>query len=373
MLEDLRARILATRWPEPAPGPAWSQGSDLDELRATLAYWAEGFDWRSQERALNAFPQSLVTIDDVPTHVVHQRAASGTGIPIVLTHGWPGTFVEVLPLIPFLTDPAAHGIDGPAFDVVVPSMPGYAFSPRPDRVGITTRAVAARWHTLMQALGHPRYGAYGTDFGASVATYMALDDPERMLGIHLSNLDTDPDTGPDSRPLSDAERRFLDERARWDMAERGYSRIQSTKPQTLAYGLTDSPAGLAAWVLEKWRSWSDSGGDLFGSLSRDTLLTMLTITWATRSIGSSIRDYVDNRAHARPLGPADRVTVPTAVALFDHEFVPEGSPPREWAERLYDVRRWTPMPRGGHFAPTEEPELLARDIVAFFGGLRRDR
>ncbi len=366
VLSDLRARILNTRWPDPAPGAPWGQGTDLGYLRGMLAYWADGFDWRARERELNGFAHFRVELDGVRIHFVHERAAHGRGIPLILTHGWPSTFVEMLPLVPLLTDPGAHGIDGPAFDVVIPSLPGYGFSGRPARTGVTTRYTADLWHRLMRGLGYGRYGAHGGDFGAGVATFMALDDPEPMLGLHLSNLENGPYTGPGTRPFSDAERAYLEQARRWDAAEGGYKAIQSTKPQTVGYGLNDSPAGLAAWVLEKWRSWSDSNGDLEGRFSRDFLLTTLTIFWATQTIAPSMRDYFDNRATGYTLGRGDFVGVPTAVAVFAEQFVPEGSPPREWAERLYNVRRWTPMPGGGHFAASEEPEPLARDIAAFF-------
>jgi pimeloyl-ACP methyl ester carboxylesterase len=363
VLSDLRARIRATRWPDPAPGPAWSQGTDLAYLRDLCSYWADGFDWRAQERELNAFAHFRAELDGVRIHFVHERARRGRGIPLILTHGWPSTFAELLPLVPLLTDPD----DGPAFDLVIPSLPGYAFSERPARVGVDYRSVAALWHRLMRGLGYERYGAGGGDFGAGVATLMALDDPEPLVGLHLSNLELAPFTGPGSRPLSKAERAYLEQSRRWADAERGYSAIQSTKPQTLGYALNDSPAGLAAWVLEKWRSWTDSGGELEGRFSREFLLTTLMLYWATGTITSSMRDYFDNRWFGVTLGPDDFARVPTAIAVFANQFVPEGEPPREWAERLYDVRRWTAMPSGGHFAPAEEPERLADDIAAFFG------
>jgi pimeloyl-ACP methyl ester carboxylesterase len=272
--------------------------------------------------------------------------------------------------VPLLTDPAAHGIDGPEFDLVIPSLPGYGFSERPAREGVTTRDTARRWHELMRGLGYKRYGVGGTDFGSAVATFMALDDPEPVIGLHLSNVDVAPYTGPDSKPLSDAERDYVAHVERWDAVERGYSSIQSTKPQTVAHGLNDSPAGLAAWILEKWRSWSDSGGDLDACFARDFLLTVVTLYWATETIASSMRDYLDNRrAGLYAFEAGDFVGVPTGIALFSGNFVSEGEPPREWAERMYDVRRWMPMPAGGHFAAAEQPELLARDIAAFFGGL----
>jgi len=367
VLSDLRARIRNTRWPPGAPGREWEQGTDLEYLKDLLGYWADGFDWRAQERELNRFKHFRAEIDGVAIHFVHERARRGKGVPIILTHGWPSAFIELLPLVPLLSDPRAHGIDGPAFDLVIPSLPGYGFSGRPARANY--RSVAALWHRLMSGLGYERYGAGGGDFGAGVTTLMALDEPRRMIGIHLSNLELSPWMGEGSRPLSSAERAYLAQRQRWDESERGYSSIQSTKPQTLAYALNDSPAGLAAWILEKWRSWADTGGSLEGRFSRDFLLTLVTLYWVTETVTTSMRDYFDNRWHGISLGPNDFVRVPTGIANFTTQLIFEGDPPREWAERLYDVRQWTPMPRGGHFAPAEEPERLARDLATFFAGL----
>jgi pimeloyl-ACP methyl ester carboxylesterase len=369
VLSDLRARIRNTRWPDQAPGTVWEQGTDLTYLRQVLTYWADGFDWHAQERRLNAFNQFRAELDGVHIHFVHERARRGRGIPLILTHGWPSTFVELLPLVPFLTDPEAHGIDAPGFDVVIPSLPGYGFSERPAQTGVNYRHIAGLWHRLMHGLGYERYGAQGGDFGAGVATFMALDDPEPVVGIHLSNLEIPPYTGPGSRPLSAVERTHLERNEAWQQAEGGYKAIQSTKPQTLGYGLNDSPAGLAAWILEKWRSWADSRGDLDERFSRDFLLTTVTLYWVTQTITSSMRDYFDNRRFGVRLGPQCFVNVPTGIAVFASQFVDEGAPPREWVERLYNVRRWTSMPSGGHFAPAEEPELLARDIAAFYADL----
>lgn len=372
VLADLRDRIARTRWPDQIPGIGWEQGSEREYLRDLLAYWGGEFDWRARERELNAHSQFTADVDGTRIHFVHERARSDgrAAIPVILTHGWPSSFAEYLPLVPLLTDPRAHGIDGPAFDVVIPSLPGYGFSERPARTGQNTRATAAMWHKLMRGLGYRRYGAGGGDFGAGVATFMALDDPERaIVGLHLTNLEIAPYTGPGARPLSAAERSYAAQIASWDAVERGYSSIQSTKPQTVGYGLNDSPAGLAAWILEKWRSWTDSGGDLDAHFSRDSLLTLLTIYWVTQSITATMRDYYDNRWFPERMGPQDFVGVPTGIAVFRNQHVHEGDPPREWVERLYSVARWTPMPRGGHFAPAEEPELAARDIAAFFGAL----
>jgi len=367
VLSDLRARIRNTRWPDQVTGVGWEQGTNLEYLRQVLAYWADEFDWRAQERDLNAFNQFRARLDGVQIHFVHERARRGRGLPLILTHGWPSTFVEMLPLVPLLTEPEAHGIDGPAFDLVIPSLPGYGFSTRPVRVNY--RYIGGLWHQLMRGLGYGRYGAGGGDFGAGVATLMALDDPTPMIGVHLSNLEISPYTGEGSRPLSDAERAYLAQRHRWEEVERGYTAIQSTKPQTLGYALNDSPAGLAAWILEKWWSWTDSGGDFDRRFSRDFLLTMVTLYWVTETITTSMRDYFDNRWHGITLGSGDFVQVPTAIANFARQFIFEGEPPREWAERLYNVRRWTPMPSGGHFAPAEQPQLLARDIATFFAEL----
>jgi pimeloyl-ACP methyl ester carboxylesterase len=369
VLSDLRARIHQTRWPDQLPGSGWEQGTDRQFLRQLLIYWADEFDWQAQERALNTFHHFRAELDGVHIHFVHERAPSGQGIPLILTHGWPSTFVEWLPLVPFLTDPAAHGIAGPAFDVVIPSLPGYGFSERPAHTGVNYRYTAALWHRLMRGLGYTRYGAGGGDFGVGVATFMALDDPAPLIGLYASTWEIAPYTGPGSRPLSEAERRFLAHSEAFWQVEGGYKAIQSTKPQTLAYGLNDAPAGLAAWILEKWRAWSDCHGDLSARFSRDFLLTILMIYWATQTIAPSMRDYFDNRWFGVALGPTDVVQVPTGIAVFAHQTADEGEPPRELAERLYNVRRWTVMPRGGHFAPAEEPELLAHDIATFFAAL----
>jgi pimeloyl-ACP methyl ester carboxylesterase len=369
VLDDLRARIRATRLPEAAPGKPWAQGTDRDWLEGLLAYWAGEFDWQAAEQELNRFAHYRARIGDATVHFVHERARHGRGIPLVLGHGWPSCFAELLPLVPLLTDPAGHGIGGPSFDVVIPSLPGYGFSPRPGVAGGVTYRYAARlWHELMRGLGYARYAAGGGDFGCGIATFMALDDPGPLIGLHLTGLELTPYTGPGSRPLSAAERAYLEQAGRWEQAEAGYYATQSTRPQTLGYALNDSPAGLAAWICEKWRSWSDCRGDLESRFSKNFLLTIVTLYWVTSTITSSMRDYYDNRRwQGEPrLGPADTVRVPTAVAVFPNMLVPEGQPPREWAERLYDIHRWTVMPSGGHFAPAEEPELLARDIAAFF-------
>ncbi|GIH11150.1 multidrug MFS transporter [Rhizocola hellebori] len=338
VLADLRSRILATRWPDQVPSIGWQQGTELVYLQEFLAYWADGFDWAAASESLNQH-EHFMTDDGV--HFVHRRGSGG--LPLLLTHGWPSAFLEYLPLLPLLPD----------FDVVIPSLPGYGFSRRPAQTGVNYRFVASRWHNLMTELGYSRYGAGGGDFGAGVATFLAIDHPDAVTGIHLTTFELSPTDGPQS----EVERAYLAVNDSWATAERGYSSIQSTKPQTVGYGLNDSPAGLAAWLLEKWNSWTDT------TPSRDYLCTLLTLYWATQTITPSMRDYWDNRWKA--VTPT-YVSTPTAFALFPHETVLEGEPPREFAERLYNVQRWTVFDRGGHFAPIEHPNLVAADLAAFF-------
>jgi pimeloyl-ACP methyl ester carboxylesterase len=346
VLDDLRARLRQTRWPDQVPGIGWRQGTELEWLQHLVSYWANEFDWRAWEQRLNALDH--FTWEGI--HFVYKRAASGRGMPLILTHGWPSTFLDYVDILPMLED----------FDLVVPSLPGYGFSPRPAEVGINYRAVAERWHRLMGELGYSRYGASGYDFGAGVTTMLALDHPEAVIGIHLTTLESDLAPVINDAELSDAERSYLAVTREWDTTERGYSAIQSTKPQTVGYGLNDSPAGLAAYIGEKWHSWSDV------TPTDDFLCATLTIYWVTQTITSSMRDYWDNRWF-----PVDRAYVgtPTAFGVFAHQKVSEGEPPRTYLERVYNIRRWTVFPRGGHFAPVEQPAAVAVDVAAFFGGL----
>lgn len=365
-LAELRSRPRSTRWPASAPGEAWRQGVDLDYLQRLCGYWADEFDWTAQVRWLNTFDHYRVNVDGVAIHFVYCPARGGHGVPLILTHGWPSAFVEYLPVASLLNDPEGHGIDGPAFDVVIPSLPGYAYSERPEREGLNYREVARLWHRLMNTPGFERYVCGGTDFGSGVATMMAMDHPSAVYGLHLSNLELQPSTGVGVRPLSAVERSYVARSEAWWRSEGGYKEIQATRPQTIGYALNDSPAGLGAWIVEKWRAWGDTHGDVDARFSRDFLLTIVTLYWLTETATTAARDYFDNRWHPVRLTAGDRVGVPTAVAVFDD---PAGVPPREWADRLYNVTRWTPMPRGGHFAAVEDPELLARDIATFVAGL----
>jgi pimeloyl-ACP methyl ester carboxylesterase len=368
VLDDLRERISRTRWPDEIAGSGWEQGTSLAALRDLLEHWAQRFDWRTREHALNRFAHFRARIDGLWVHFIHQRGRGPRPLPLVLTHGWPSSFVEMTRIIPLLADPAAHGASAAdAFDVVVPSLPGTGFSEQPASPGMTKTRIAQLWNLLMtRVLGYPRYGARGGDIGAGVTSWLGIDFPENVTGIHVSDV-LQPFVGPGAPPLTEAERAFVEAEARWTEAEGAYDHVQRTKPQTLAYGLTDSPSGLAAWIVEKLRSWSDCGGELSRRFTLDDVATLLTIYWATGTIASANRLYYDRDRPPRRLAPAQRVQVPCAVALFPGDI---DLPPREWAERAYDLHRFTRMPRGGHFAAFEEPELLAEDLREFFRPLR---
>jgi pimeloyl-ACP methyl ester carboxylesterase len=370
----LRARLAQTRWPDEVTDSGWDYGTNLAYMRDLIEYWQAEYDWRARERAINDFAHFRARIDGFGVHFIHERGRGPNPLPLVLTHGWPSSFLEMVKVIPLLADPAAHGGDeADAFDVIVPSLPGYGFSDRPQAGGMNTARTAQLWLTLMtDVLGHRRFGAHGGDIGAGVTTRLARLGPERLAGIHLTAI-TDPTLGPDSPPLNAAERQYLDRLALWEEAEGAYSELQRTKPQTLAYGLTDSPAGLAAWIVEKFRSWSDCGGDVESRFSRDELLTNISLYWFTGTINSSMRMYCEGRRDPAALQPGERINVPTGVSLFPNEYVRESHPPREWGERTYDIRHWARHDRGGHFPALEEPELLADEIRGFFRPLREER
>ncbi len=370
-LDDLRARLAHTRWPDEIEGAAWDYGSNLEYLQELAAYWRTQFDWRAQERLINRFDQYRTPIDGISIHFIYERGKGPNPLPLVLTHGWPGSFFEMYKLIPLLADPASHGADpADAFDVIVPSMPGYGFSDRVLQRGLTSARVAHLWAQLMtEALGYQQFVAHGGDIGAGVTSGLGRYYPDRVRGIHLTAV-ADPYLGPGAPELSAAERAFVALRERWEEDEGAYSHQQGTRPQTLAYGLNDSPVGLASWIVEKFRAWSDCGGDVERRFTKDELLTNITIYWVTQTINSSIRLYYEHRHAVRPqphAPHAERISVPCGIALTT-EAVDRA--PREWAERTYDVRRWTELSRGGHFLALEEPELLASELRAFFRDLR---
>jgi len=366
-LDDVRDRLARTRWTDEVAGAGWDYGANLAYLKELTSYWRDTFDWRTQEQAINAFPHFRAIVDGVGIHFIHQRGTGDNPLPLVLLHGWPSSFWQMLKVIPLLTDPAAHGGDAAdSFDVVVPSLPGYGFSDRPAEPGMSVGRIADLCAALMAGeLGYARYAARGSDLGAGVLQQLALVHPDALIGLHLSG--TNPYVGQVPDDLTDAEKQFVANAQQWTMQEMAYAMEHSSKPQTLATGLNDSPAGLAAWLVEKFRRWSDCDGDVEARFSKDELLTNLTIYWATETINSSIRLYYETARHPGNWG---RVEVPTGMLMSPKDMFPT---PRAWVERSYNVTRWTEIPRGGHFLEWEEPELVVEDIRAFFRPLRQAR
>jgi pimeloyl-ACP methyl ester carboxylesterase len=370
VLEDLGRRLDATRWPDQPLDSAWELGADLDYMKALVAHWRHRYDWRAAEAALNRLPQYRVVLDGLPIHFVHVRGRGVKPLPLVVSHGWPGCFAEMTKIVPLLTDPAAHGGDArDAFDVVVPSLPGYGFSGVPATRGMGGFEIAELWVRLMAELGYERFGAQGGDWGAMISTALGLEHADRLIGVHLNYIPGSyvPHLGRGLPEPTDEELDYLDAIRAWRGAEGAYSHLQSTKPQTLGYGLNDSPVGLAAWIVEKFRAWSDCDGDPERCFTKDELITNVMIYWLTQTAASSMRIYNEARRRPLQLGPGQRVSPPVGVAVFPRE-IP--MPPRSWVERGYNVVHWSIMPKGGHFAAMEQPALLAEDIRRFFRPLR---
>ena len=369
VLVDLRERLARTRLPDDLPGTAWDYGTDREYLEELLAYWRDEFDWRSQEWLLNGFDHFKTDIDGLDVHFIHQRSPHEDALPLVITHGWPGSIMEFYKIIPLLVDPTNYGGDAAdAFHVVAPSIPGYGFSDKPAGRGWNPEKMAEVIGKLMERLGYDRYGTQGGDWGSIISRWQAVQHPDRVVGVHLNMVTAGPPAGVEdpAAGVPPEELARTRERQEFFADERGYSNIQGTKPQTLGYGLNDSPAGLAAWIVEKFRTWCDCGGDVESQFTKDELLTNVTIYWATQTITSSTRIYYESRRT-----PASRemgyIETPVGCAIFPKELF---IPPRAWAEAAYNVTHWTEMPRGGHFAALEEPELLTEDVRKFFRGLR---
>jgi pimeloyl-ACP methyl ester carboxylesterase len=366
VLKDLHARLVQTRLPNEIHGSGWEYGTDLAYLKELVAYWRDKFDWRAQERKLNGFDQYMTNIDGVDIHFIHQRSKEPNAFPLVMTHGWPGSIVEFTKVIGPLTDPVRYGGRAEdAFHVVAISLPGFGFSGKPDERGFSPERIAKVIATLMARLGYERYGAQGGDWGGIISRLVAIDDAPHVAGLHLNFcIAGAPPGGEANTGVPAAELQRMQARNSYMENERGYQQIQATKPQTLGFGLNDSPAGLAAWIVEKFHAWCDCDGNVEKSFTKDELLTNVTIYWATQTAASSVRIYYENRV--APPNPA-RVTVPTACALFPKEIT---VPPRKWVEARYNLTRWTEMPRGGHFAALEQPDLLVNDVRAFYRDLR---
>ncbi|MGH2637003.1 MAG: epoxide hydrolase family protein [Actinomycetota bacterium] len=366
-LDDPRSRLRNTRWPEPATVDDWSQGVPLAYLHELCRSWAEEYDWRATEARLNALPQFRTVIDGLGIHFHHVRSPHVDALPLVITHGWPGSIVEFLKVIGPLTDPTASGGDvGDAFHVVCPSLPGFGFSDKPASSGWGIERIAAAWSALMSRLGYARYGAQGSDWGTGISALVGQRDREHVVGIHL----TPPLAPPDPATLDDLTGReraalaSLEHAAEWDS---GYSREHATRPQTIGYALVDSPVALAAWIVEKFWAWTDCGGHPENVLTRDELLDNLMLYWLPRTGASSARLYWESirRVDEWISGAApDSVTVPTGCSIFPKELQ---RPSRRWAEkRFLDIRYWNELERGGHFAAFEQPELFVDEVRAFF-------
>jgi epoxide hydrolase len=366
-LDDLRQRLLRTRWAEAEPVADWSQGVPHGYLRELCRYWADGYDWRATEARLNALPQFRTEIDGLGIHFVHVRSPHPDALPLIITHGWPGSIIEFLKVIGPLTDPTAHGGEAAdAFHVVCPSLPGYGFSDRPARTGWGVERIADAWSVLAGRLGYRRYGAQGSDWGTSITTLLAQQHPEQLAGIHL----TPPLAPPDPATfgdLTDRERAAiaaLDHAEQW---ESGYSREQATRPQTIGYALVDSPAALCAWIVEKFWSWTDCDGHPENVLTRDELLDNVMLYWLPGTGASSARLYWESirRVNEWISGSIhDTVAVPTGCSIFPKELQ---RPSRRWAEkRFVDIRYWNEPDRGGHFAAFEQPGLFVNEVRSFF-------
>jgi microsomal epoxide hydrolase len=367
VLDDLRDRLRRTRWPDQIPGSGWGYGTDTAYLRDLCDHWATVFDWRAQEERFNRWPHFLTEIDGQTVHFIHARSPEPDALPLVITHGWPGSVAEFLDVIDPLRDPKAHGApDAPAFHVVCPSIPGYGWSGPTRDAGWDVRRVAETWKQLMARLGYERYGAQGGDWGSMISSQLGSVDPEHVVGVHLNMVVAFPPA--DGGELSEQEQRDLEDLNTFLNEGTAYQQVHGKNPQTLGVALNDSPAGLASWIVEKFHAWTHHpDGDVEDAVSRDQILTNLTVYWVTQTINSSIRLYCESQRSGR-FPPFDPVTVPVGAAIFPAEII---RAPRAWAEGMYRIVHWNRYDRGGHFAALEEPDLLVADVREFFASLAR--
>ena len=366
-IEDLRDRLSRTRWPDQIPNSSWDYGTDLAYLQELCEHWATKFDWRAQEERFNRWPHFLTEIDGQQIHFIHARSDEPDALPLIITHGWPGSVAEFLDVIEPLRDPRNHGGDPQdAFHVICPSIPGYGWSGPTRESGWDVKRVAEAWKVLMARLGYDWYGAQGGDWGAFISGQLAALDPEHMVGLHSNLLLAFP---PNAGEIELTEQEVADLAAAGEFMQKGsaYQEIQGKNPQTLGYGLTDSPAGLAGWITEKFWAWTDNDGDVEQAVTREQLLTNLSVYWFTKTINSSVRLYCESQRTGRFGTQGEKVTVPTAAAVFPKEIL---RIPRKYAEETFNVVRFTRYDRGGHFAALEEPDLYIKDVREFFRTLR---
>ncbi|WP_353719871.1 epoxide hydrolase family protein [Dyadobacter sp. 676] len=364
---DLHARLRNTRWPDSLYEPGWQLGTDITYLKEITDYWQNTFDWGKQQEKLNELPHFTTEIDGTNIHFIHQKGKGPKPVPLLLCHGWPDSFLRFRKLMPLLTDPVAYGGDpGDAFDVIIPSLPGFGFSDRPAEKKSFIAWTARLLHQLMtQTLGYTRYAAHGGDVGSGVVERLGMTVPDSLIGIHLLDIPYRHLFTIQPDDLDIQEKQYLEAGRNWQFTEGGYAIEQSTKPQSLAYGLNDSPVGLAAWILEKFHRWSDCAGNLENSFTKDELLCNITLYWVTQTIRSSFSPYFDQ--DQAPARMEEKISVPTGVAIFPKDIIPA---PRSFADRFYNVVRWSEMPRGGHFSAWEEPGLLAAELREYLRPLR---
>lgn len=362
LMDDLRSRIRNTRWPDEITGSGWEYGANRSYMQQLAKYWATDFDWKKIEKEINSYPNFIAEIDGIKIHFLHIKGKALNSIPLIISHGWPGSFLEMMKIIPLLTEDKNF-----AFDLVIPSLIGYGFSDKFTSPGCNSLFIAELWTKLMTKLGYERFGAQGGDIGSRVSTWLAMKFPERLLGLHLNMIpgSYQPYLKPGEQ-FSEEGLAFQENAKQWREREGAYSHIHITKPITAAYGLNDSPLGLCAWIIEKFEAWSDNDNDLEKVFSKDELLANVTLYWLTETIHSSMRIYHENSFQPLIFGENDFVKVPTSFARFPKELL---VPPRAYVEKGFNIRRWTEMPAGGHFAAMEQPQLLADDIKAFFSRL----
>lgn len=364
-IEDLRARLSRTRLPDQLDGAGWDYGTERNFLESLCNYWRDEFDWRKAEARFNAFPQFMTEINGEQLHFYHIRSPEPNATPLIITHGYPGSVAEFLDIFGPLSNPAAYGGDpSDAFHVVAPSIPGYGFSGPTRHRGFNSAKAADINVRLMELLGYDRYIAQGGDWGSAIAREMAAKQPDRIIGLHVNLIiGFPPDPNNPLAGLDEKERAAIAWKREYDANEAGYQAIQSTKPQSLAYGLTDSPIGLASWIVEKFRTWSDCNGDIERSFTKDQLLENIMLYWVTGTINSAMRLYYESLGPGRAAQGVEPVNVPTGYAHFPREIRPT---PRLWAEQIFkNIVRWTEMERGGHFAAHEQPEDFVKELRLF--------
>ena len=361
-IDDLKSRLSSTRWPDEIVDSDWDLGANLSFMKELTEYWIHEYDWRKTEAEINAYPNFSSTIDGHKIHFLHIKGKGKISIPLIITHGWPGSFLEMLKMIPLLTSDPEF-----SFDLVIPSIPGFGFSDKILNAGCNSAYVAELWHKLMTQLDYKKYGAQGGDIGSGISTWLSLKFPEHVMGLHLNYI------AGSYKPFLEEGEKLTNEvleyqkfAASWSAREGAYAYMHSTKPITLAYGLNDSPVGLCAWIIEKFNSWSDNKGNVENTFTKDELLANVTLYWVTQTIHSSIRMYNENSKKPLIFKKDDFVGVPVAFAKFPKELP---TPPKSYIEKGFNIKRWTEMPAGGHFAAAEQPALLAKDLIDFFNDL----